>query len=41
VLGYPLSELPPAGTPGGRIQTFEGGTLRYINDTNVVFTPNP
>ncbi len=41
VLGYPLSDLDPAGTPGGRFQRFEGGTLRYLGTGNVVFTPNP
>jgi hypothetical protein len=34
-LGYPLSELDPSGTPGGRFQQFENGRLRYINDSNV------
>ncbi|HWJ98459.1 MAG TPA: twin-arginine translocation signal domain-containing protein [Acidimicrobiales bacterium] len=28
-LGYPTSELDPAGTSGGRFQQFEGGKLRY------------
>ena len=34
-LGYPTSELDPRGTPGGRFQEFEGGTLQYIDDDNV------
>ncbi|MCB1041026.1 MAG: twin-arginine translocation signal domain-containing protein [Acidimicrobiales bacterium] len=40
-LGYPTSELDPAGTPGGRFQRFEGGTLQFVSDSNVIFTPNP
>jgi uncharacterized protein with LGFP repeats len=36
VLGYPISELDPSGTPGGRFQRFENGRLQYINDANVV-----
>ena len=35
------SELDPAGTPGGRFQRFEGGTLQFVSDSNVIFTPNP
>ena len=38
-LGYPLSELDPSGTSGGRYQRFEGGRLRYISATNVQFVP--
>ena len=38
-LGYPLSELDPAGTSGGRFQRFEGGKLQYISDSNVVLVP--
>jgi hypothetical protein len=34
-LGYPLSELQPKGTPGGRLQQFEGGTLRYTSGGTV------
>jgi hypothetical protein len=40
-LGYPLSELDPSGTPGGRFQTFENGRLRFISDSNVQYLPNP
>jgi uncharacterized protein with LGFP repeats len=40
-LGYPLSDLDPAGTSGGRFQRFEGGTLQFVNDSDVRFTPNP
>ena len=38
-LGYPTSELDPAGTPGGRFQQFEGGKLQYVSDTSVVLVP--
>jgi len=41
VLGYPLSELDPAGTLGGRFQQFEGGKLQYTASASVVFIPNP
>ncbi|HWJ62462.1 MAG TPA: hypothetical protein VNS19_10855, partial [Acidimicrobiales bacterium] len=34
-LGYPLSELDPAGTSGGRFQRFEGGRLRYNSNGTV------
>lgn len=34
-LGYPTSELDPSGTPGGRFQHFEGGTLQYIDDSTI------
>lgn len=34
-LGYPRSELPAAGTPGGRIQVFEHGSLRFNTDGSV------
>ncbi|MGN6693061.1 MAG: LGFP repeat-containing protein, partial [Aquihabitans sp.] len=34
-LGYPTSELDPAGTSGGRFQQFEGGKLRYNADGSV------
>jgi len=34
-LGYPLSELDPPGTPGGRFQRFERGRLRYNGDGSV------
>lgn len=36
VLGYPISELDPSGTPGGRFQRFENGRLQFISDSNVV-----
>ncbi len=32
-LGYPLSELDPSGTAGGRYQRFEGGRIVYRNGT--------
>ena len=35
-LGYPTGELDPAGTPGGRFQTFEGGRLQFKPDGTVV-----
>jgi hypothetical protein len=35
-LGYPTTELDPAGTAGGRFQTFEGGRLEYRSDGTVV-----
>ena len=38
-LGYPLSELDPAGTPGGRFQQFEVGRLRYNSDGTVTLFP--
>lgn len=38
-LGYPISELDPAGHPGGRFQQFQHGTLQYISDSNVVLVP--
>ena len=28
-LGYPTGELDPPGTPGGRVQEFEGGSIAY------------
>lgn len=28
-LGYPIGELDPPGTPGGRFQRFEGGVIEY------------
>ena len=34
-LGYPRSELPAAGTPGGRVQVFEHGSLRFNADGTV------
>lgn len=38
-LGYPTSELDPAGTPGGRFQHFEHGTLQFVSDSSVVLVP--
>lgn len=38
-LGYPTSELDPSGTPGGRFQHFEHGTLQFISDSQVVLVP--
>jgi len=38
-LGYPTSELDPKGTVGGRFQHFEGGSLQYVSDTNIVLVP--
>jgi hypothetical protein len=35
-LGYPVSELDPVGTPGGRIQRFEKGRLRFDPATHAV-----
>lgn len=35
-LGYPIGELDPVGTPGGRIQRFEKGRLRFDPATHVV-----
>lgn len=40
-LGYPTSELDPRGTPGARLQRFEGGTIRYVSDSDVTVIPNP
>ena len=30
-LGYPTTEFDPPGTPGARVQSFEGGRIRYAN----------
>ena len=38
-LGYPISELDPSGTSGGRFQRFEGGKLRYNTNGTVTFVP--
>ncbi|MFN8019672.1 MAG: twin-arginine translocation signal domain-containing protein [Acidimicrobiales bacterium] len=38
-LGYPLSELDPPGTAGGRFQRFEGGKLQFKSDSEIVFVP--
>ncbi len=35
-LGYPVGELDPVGTPGGRIQRFEKGRLRFDPATHAV-----
>ena len=40
-LGYPTSELDPRGTPGGRFQRFENGTIQYVSDSDVRVTLNP
>lgn len=40
-LGYPTSELDRSGTPGGRFQRFEKGTIQYVSDTDVRVTINP
>ncbi|MEZ5183738.1 MAG: hypothetical protein R2702_17955 [Acidimicrobiales bacterium] len=40
-LGYPTSELDPRGTPGGRFQRFENGTIQYVSDSDVQVTLNP
>ncbi|MEZ5138903.1 MAG: hypothetical protein R2711_09105 [Acidimicrobiales bacterium] len=39
--GYPTSELDPRGTPGGRFQRFENGTIQYVSDSDVQVTLNP
>ncbi len=38
-LGYPRSELPRAGTPGGRVQKFEHGALRFNANGSVSLVP--
>jgi hypothetical protein len=38
-LGYPTSELATPGTPEGRVQHFEGGTLRLNGDGTVTLDP--
>lgn len=38
-LGYPTSNLDPAGTTGGRFQSFEHGRLRYDTDGTVTLVP--
>ena len=38
-LGYPTTELPPGGTPGGRFQSFQNGTLEYHVDGTVTEMP--